>query len=78
MAEVRQSAYAVLGDLAISCFEQIRSVVPQFMPHIVSQIDPQAEHVSVCNNATWAAGEIAIKWGMYIHISHKLGMLMMI
>ncbi|KAI7877683.1 ARM repeat-containing protein [Lichtheimia hyalospora FSU 10163] len=64
--EVRQSAYAVLGDLAISCFEQIRNVVPQFMPHIVSQIDPQAEHVSVCNNATWAAGEIAIKWGQEI------------
>ncbi|CDH53126.1 transportin-1 isoform 2 [Lichtheimia corymbifera JMRC:FSU:9682] len=66
VAEVRQSAYAVLGDLAISCFEQIRNVVPQFMPHIVSQIDPQAEHVSVCNNATWAAGEIAIKWGQEI------------
>ncbi|KAI9258897.1 armadillo-type protein [Phascolomyces articulosus] len=66
VAEVRQSAYAVLGDLAISCFDQIRSVVPQFMPHIVSQIDPEAEHVSVCNNATWSAGEIAIKWGTEI------------
>ncbi|KAI9498718.1 armadillo-type protein [Zychaea mexicana] len=63
VAEVRQSAYAVLGDLAISCFEQIRAVVPQFMPHIVSQIEPVPEHVSVCNNATWSAGEIAIKWG---------------
>ena len=33
------------------------------MPHILQQIDPQAEHLSVCNNATWAAGEIALKWG---------------
>ncbi|KAF7724699.1 hypothetical protein EC973_000807 [Apophysomyces ossiformis] len=66
VAEVRQSAYALLGDLAISCFEHIRGVVPQFMPHVLHQIDPQAEHVSVCNNATWAAGEIAIKWGTEI------------
>jgi hypothetical protein len=33
------------------------------MPHILQQINPQAEHLSVCNNATWAAGEIALKWG---------------
>ncbi|KAI8342075.1 armadillo-type protein [Chlamydoabsidia padenii] len=63
VAEVRQSSYALLGDLAISCFEHIRAVVPQFMPLIIQQIDPQAEYVSVCNNATWAAGEIAIKLG---------------
>ncbi|CAO3616120.1 unnamed protein product [Cunninghamella echinulata] len=63
VSEVRQSAYALLGDLAISCFEHIRAVIPQFMPHILQQIDPQVEHVSVCNNATWAAGEIAIKLG---------------
>ncbi|KAI7865032.1 armadillo-type protein [Spinellus fusiger] len=61
--EVRQSAYALFGDLAISCFEHIRPAIPQFMPNLLSQIDHQAEHPSVCNNATWAAGEIAIKWG---------------
>ncbi|KAI7899319.1 armadillo-type protein [Cokeromyces recurvatus] len=66
VAEVRQSTYALLGDLAISCFEHIRAVVPQFMPLLLQQIDPVAEHVSVCNNATWAAGEIALKWGAEI------------
>lgn len=66
VAEVRQSTYALLGDLAISCFEHIRAVVPQFMPLLLQQIDPQAEHLSVCNNATWAAGEIALKWGTEI------------
>jgi hypothetical protein len=35
------------------------------MPLIIQQIDPQAEYVSVCNNATWAAGEIAIKLGKW-------------
>ncbi|GAA5797479.1 armadillo-type protein [Helicostylum pulchrum] len=66
VAEVRQSTYALLGDLAISCFEHIRAVVPQFMPLLLQQINPQAEHLSVCNNATWAAGEIALKWGAEI------------
>ncbi|KAI9474313.1 MAG: armadillo-type protein [Benjaminiella poitrasii] len=66
VAEVRQSTYALLGDLAISCFEHIRTVVPQFMPLLLQQIDPQAEHLSVCNNATWAAGEIALNWGTEI------------
>ncbi|KAI8339859.1 armadillo-type protein [Chlamydoabsidia padenii] len=63
VAEVRQSSYALLGDLAISCFEHIRTVIPQFMPFIIQQIDPQVAFVSVCNNATWAVGEIAIKLG---------------
>ncbi|RUS12661.1 armadillo-type protein, partial [Jimgerdemannia flammicorona] len=61
--EVRQSAYALLGDLAISCFTHITSYLPRFMPELVAQIDPNAEQVSVCNNAAWAAGEIALQWG---------------
>ncbi|RUO95337.1 hypothetical protein BC936DRAFT_144390, partial [Jimgerdemannia flammicorona] len=61
--EVRQSAYALLGDLAISCFAHITSYLPRFMPELVAQIDPNAEQVSVCNNAAWAAGEIALQWG---------------
>ncbi|KAI9283036.1 armadillo-type protein [Umbelopsis sp. AD052] len=60
--EVRQSSYALLGDLAISCFEHVRSVLPQFLPHLLEQVDPTFEHVSVCNNAAWAAGEIALQW----------------
>jgi transportin-1 len=59
---VRQSSYALLGDLAISCFEHVRSVLPQFLPHLLEQVDPTFEHVSVCNNAAWAAGEIALQW----------------
>jgi len=66
--EVRQSAYALLGDLAISCFTHIKPYLPQFMPELVSQIDPNAEQVSVCNNAAWAAGEIALKWGADINV----------
>ncbi|ORX49516.1 ARM repeat-containing protein [Hesseltinella vesiculosa] len=72
--EVRQSAYALLGDLAISCFEHIRAVLPNFMPHLIQQIDPSATFVSVCNNATWAAGEITLKLGSEIqpYVEHML------
>ncbi|RKO91793.1 armadillo-type protein [Blyttiomyces helicus] len=62
--EVRQSAYALLGDLAISAFGQLKPHLNVFMPELITQIDPQRIDpitTSVCNNATWAAGEIALK-----------------
>ncbi|KAK9728992.1 hypothetical protein K7432_000629 [Basidiobolus ranarum] len=62
-AEVRQSAYALLGDLAISCFAHLKPHLGQLMPELINQIDPQSEHISVCNNAAWAAGEIALQCG---------------
>ena len=33
----------------------------QFMPIVAANLDPG--HVSVCNNAAWAAGEMAVKLG---------------
>jgi hypothetical protein len=33
------------------------------MVELINQVDPRAEHVSVCNNAAWAAGEIALQCG---------------
>ncbi|KAI3617681.1 hypothetical protein CBS9595_003590 [Malassezia furfur] len=64
-APVRQSAYALLGDLAISAFAQLRPFLPSYMPLLLAQIDPEQKHetLSVCNNATWAAGEIALQYG---------------
>jgi len=35
-----------------------------FMPMLGSNLNP--EHISVCNNATWAIGEIAIKAGSVV------------
>ncbi|CAO3665237.1 unnamed protein product [Rhizopus stolonifer] len=64
VAEVRQSAYALLGDLVISCFKHVRSALPQLIPYIIQQIIPQVENLPVCNNATWAIGEISLKWGV--------------
>ena len=35
------------------------------MPHLTNQIEtePKMETVSVCNNAAWSAGELALKLG---------------
>lgn len=62
---VRQSSYALLGDTAISCFGILKPALPQFMPGLINHITviPQPAEVSVCNNAAWAAGEIALQAG---------------
>ncbi|KAK3816263.1 MAG: armadillo-type protein [Benniella sp.] len=62
-AEVRQSSYALLGDLAISCFMHIKPYLNAFMNELIGQIQPNTDFVSVCNNAAWAAGEIALQYG---------------
>ena len=58
-SEVRQSAYALVGDLSKSCPAVLRPAYGEIVPLLVSQLNP--EYVSVCNNATWAVGEIAVK-----------------
>lgn len=35
--------------------------VADFMPILAQNLNP--DHISVCNNATWAIGEIAVKLG---------------
>jgi len=59
--EVRQSAYALVGDLAKNCVNQLRPALAQYLPVLTEALEPQ--HVSVCNNASWAIGEIAVKVG---------------
>ena len=59
LPDVRQSAYALVGDLAKACVDNLRPVLPDYLPLMTSQLNP--EYVSVCNNASWAIGEIAIK-----------------
>ncbi|KAG8899351.1 hypothetical protein FRC00_001551, partial [Tulasnella sp. 408] len=64
-APVRQSAYALIGDMAISCFGVLRMYVPTLMPEIISQIEPEPkfEFISASNNAAWSVGEIALRYG---------------
>lgn len=62
---VRQSAYALLGDLAISAFPELHARIPAIMPTLLTEVssEPAPEALSACNNATWAAGEIALQCG---------------
>ena len=60
---VRQSAFALLGDLAINAFSELKPYLAAYMPVVLSHISVEQMHdaLSVCNNATWAAGEIALQ-----------------
>ncbi|EMR68925.1 hypothetical protein MGN70_004471 [Eutypa lata] len=67
--EVRQSAYAVLGDCAKYVFTQLQSALPNILPVLLRQLDLDNildEEIdsgfSVVNNACWSAGEIAIQY----------------
>lgn len=60
---IRQSSLALLGDVAIAAFETLlKPTLVTVMPLVMQQIElePSVECVSVCNNATWAVGEIAL------------------
>lgn len=63
MPEVRQSSFALLGDLTKACFQHVRPCIPDFLPILGQNLNP--EFISVCNNATWTIGEISIKLGKY-------------
>jgi transportin-1 len=61
MPEVRQSSFALLGDLTKACFQHVQPYIGDFMQVLAVNLNP--EFISVCNNATWAVGEIAVKAG---------------
>ena len=74
MPEVRQSSFALLGDLTKACYVHVHPCIPEFMPILSGNLNP--EYISVCNNATWAAGEISVKLGdgmaVYIQVGNPL------
>lgn len=59
VSEVRQSACALLGDLTKACFSLVRPHLPQIMPPLAQNV--VSDQISVCNNATWAIGEMALQ-----------------
>jgi transportin-1 len=64
-APVRQSAYALVGDLAMGCFQLLRPHLPAIMAELTEQLDPEpkVEFISACNNAAWSVGEVALRYG---------------
>jgi transportin-1 len=59
-SDVRQSAFALLGDLARACAPHLRPAAPQLLAACLAHLEPGAitqQAMSACNNACWAAGE---------------------
>lgn len=71
--KVRQSSFALLGDLTKACFQHVHPFMSEFFPILGQNLNP--DYISVCNNATWAIGEISMKLGeetrQYIHLVLK-------
>ncbi|ORY86089.1 armadillo-type protein [Protomyces lactucae-debilis] len=63
VAEVRQSAYALLGDLAINCYDCIKPYLGEIMPNALTQIVIETDSISVTNNAIWSSGEVCLQAG---------------
>ncbi|KAG8626916.1 hypothetical protein KVT40_005861 [Elsinoe batatas] len=67
--DVRQSAYALLGDAAIYVFDELKPYLDSIMKLVLQQLDlniPQQDKATayrVINNACWSAGEIAMRIG---------------
>ncbi|KAL8153745.1 hypothetical protein V2J09_011505 [Rumex salicifolius] len=61
--DVRQSAFALLGDLARVCPIHIHARLQEFLDIAAKQLDISKlkETISVANNACWAIGELAVK-----------------
>ena len=59
--EVRQSSFALLGDLTKACFQHVKPAIGEIIPILGQNLNP--EFISVCNNATWAIGEISVMLG---------------
>ncbi|EWC47143.1 hypothetical protein DRE_03512 [Drechslerella stenobrocha 248] len=67
--EVKQSAYALLGDCAIFVFGELDPFIPQIMGVLIEELDlsklgdeDEVETAySVINNACWSCGEISLQ-----------------
>lgn len=61
--DVRQSAFALLGDLARVCPVHLHPSLSQFLDIAAKQLDiaKLRDTISVANNACWALGELAVK-----------------
>ena len=57
--DIRQSGFALLGDLAKSAITHLHPVLQPILESVGASLDPG--HLSVCNNACWSVGELAVR-----------------
>ncbi|KAG9312133.1 armadillo-type protein [Chiua virens] len=63
-SSVRQSAYTLVGHLAIGYFTLLRPYLPALMPALILQLDPKPkeEALGAQSKLAWAIGEIALRY----------------
>jgi len=74
---VKQSAFALVGDSAKHCIEYLAPYLPQLLPLCAKALRDNTS-ATVSNNASWAIGEICIKVGpdyMSNHLEDIVGAL---
>lgn len=59
--EVRQSAFALLGEFAKARLPSLIPALPEYVKYVVDALNP--DYLSVSNNATWALGELIMMAG---------------
>ncbi|KAL6784947.1 TRN1 [Auxenochlorella protothecoides x Auxenochlorella symbiontica] len=62
--DVRQAAFALVGDLAAACAPHLRPRLRQLAGAAVEQLAPPCitgRTISACNNAAWAMGELTVR-----------------
>ncbi|KAJ6451941.1 armadillo-type protein [Mycena sanguinolenta] len=61
---VRQSAYALVGDMVMGCFVLLRPHMPGIMAELILQLEPEPKYdfISASNNAAWSVGEVALRY----------------
>jgi transportin-1 len=71
--DIRQSAYALLGDCAIMVFPQLEPWLPRVAPFLADQLDldlitdeDSENGFNVLNNVCWSCGELGAKAGAKI------------
>ncbi|EGC40393.1 hypothetical protein DICPUDRAFT_44597 [Dictyostelium purpureum] len=57
--DVLQSSFALLGDMAKHCLIHFKQYIPEYLNILSNNLYPEC--LSVCNNASWAIGEIALR-----------------
>eukprot|EP00931_Biecheleriopsis_adriatica_P101120 TRINITY_DN76332_c0_g1_i1.p1 TRINITY_DN76332_c0_g1~~TRINITY_DN76332_c0_g1_i1.p1 ORF type:complete len:910 (-),score=193.42 TRINITY_DN76332_c0_g1_i1:79-2808(-) len=60
--QVKQSAFALVGDSAKYCIEHLAPFLPVLLPQCAKALR-ESNSAQVSNNASWAIGEICIKVG---------------
>jgi transportin-1 len=62
--DVRQSAFALVGDIAKFCPAHLRPAIPHYVPLLLRSVLP--ENTAASNNACWALGEITFSSGQQV------------